>query len=360
MRLSPEQLVRRLARPRGGDRARALAPIYVVSGDEPLQSGEALDALRAAARAQGFADRVVLHVEAGFDWSSFEQHADSLSLFGERRILELRMPGGKPGTAGAAALVRYAERPNPDNVLLISSGRLDGETTRSRWYRALERAGVVVAVWPIPAPQLPAWIGRRMAAAGLQPTSEAVEALAERVEGNLLACVQEIAKLRILHGAGAVDADDVHAAVADSARFEVFDLVDSALGGEPARTVRITRTLHEEGVEPLPVLGALAWTIRSLAEMAEARANGAAPDALFEKRPAWRRRRQVVEQALRRHERTLWWRLLREAARVDRVIKGGAGDPWDALERLALAVAGVMILPATPYNAVSARNEVSP
>ncbi|NIR30043.1 MAG: DNA polymerase III subunit delta [Gammaproteobacteria bacterium] len=347
MRLSLEQLAGHLTRVRD-DPGRTLAPIYLVSSDEPLQSSEALDAVRAAARDLGFTGRVVLHVDASFDWGTFEQHADSLSLFGERQMLELRMPSGKPGAAGAAALVRYAERPSPDNVLLISTGRLDAEAARSRWYRALDHAGAVVPVWPIRAPQLPAWIGRRMAAAGLKPTSEAVEALAERVEGNLLACVQEIAKLRILHGEGPVDADDVYAAVADSARFEVFDLIDSALGGQAARTVRITRTLHEEGVEPLPVLGTLAWTIRSLAEMASELANGATPDRLFQRQPVWRRRRRVVEEALRRHEPALWWRLLREAARVDRVIKGGTGDPWDALERLALGVAGVMILPATP------------
>jgi DNA polymerase-3 subunit delta len=342
MRATPEQLERQLAR--------GLAPVYVVSGDEPLQSAEALDAIRAAARGAGCSERLVLDVDGTFDWTIFAHHAHSLSLFGERRILELRMPGGKPGAAGAAALTRYAEEPNPGDVLVVSCPRLDANALASRWYRALERAGVAVAVWPIPRRELPTWIGRRMVAVGLEPTAEAAAALAERVEGNLLACVQEIAKLHMLHGGGPVETEDVYAAVADSARFDVFDLVDSALAGHAARTVRITRTLREEGVEPLPVLGSLAWTIRSMAEMARGLEDGASLERLLERQRPWRRRQRMIERALGRHPPGAWWRMLRQAARVDRAIKGAGTDPWDALERLALAVCGVMIFEPSPYN----------
>ncbi len=257
MQIQPEQLESRL---RG-----ALAPVYFISGDEPLRVMEAADAVRSRARAAGFEEREVLSVNAGFDWNSLAAAAGSLSLFSPRRVLDLRLPGGKPGEAGAKALRAYAEAPPEDTLLLITSGKLEPAARKSRWVQALDQAGVVVFVWPLDRRQLPAWVRTRLKRRGLEATPEAAALLAERVEGNLLACVQEIDKLYLLQGAGRVDARDIANAVADSARFDVYDLVDTALAGDGARGVRILNGLQGEGVAPAVVLWALARDLRQLA-----------------------------------------------------------------------------------------------
>ena len=190
MKLKAEQISAHLQK--------GLLPIYLVSGDEPLQVAEVCDAIRARARDKGCSERLVFNVEAGFDWDALLQARDSLSLFAEQRVVELRLPTGKPGEAGAKALIAYAARPPAGDVLLVMSGKIDKDAQRSKWFAALDQAGVVVQVWPLGIAQLPAWIERRMRVKGLQPSVEAVSLLAERVEGNLQACAQEIEKLLLL------------------------------------------------------------------------------------------------------------------------------------------------------------------
>lgn len=341
MKLRLEQLDSHLKKP--------LAPIYLVHGEEPLQAGEAADAIRAAARAQGFEDRELFHVEAGFDWGQLASAADSMSLFGGRRILELRLPTGKPGDAGAKALSAYAARPPHDTVLLVLSGKLDSAQQRSKWYRALEEAGVAVPVWPVDAARLPRWLEARMQARGMQPDPAAVALLAERVEGNLLAADQEIEKLRLLHGSGLVDAAAVAAAVSDSARFDVFALVDAALQGDAERTARILQGLREEGQEPVLILWALARELRQGLAIAEAVARGTPVDAAMTRQRVWDKRKDLVRGALKRHRLPAWQALLRRAGTVDRVIKGAQpGRPWDELLQLSLGLAGVRLFGAGP------------
>ena len=267
MRVRPEQLERRLAR--------GLASVYVVHGDEPLQREESLDAIRAAARAAGFAERIVLHAESDFDWNELRTHAASLSLFAERRLIDLRVPGSSPGKDGGPALAQYASNPPPDMVLLLSCGRLDRRSTGTKWFKALEGAGDVVEVYPVRAHELPRWIAARSAAHGLAVERDAAEALAERNEGNLLACAQEIDKLRLLCEGRTITVDDVMRTVADSARFGTFDLIDPALEGNGARALRILQVLREEGVEPFHVLGSLTWAIRGVCAIAAGLEGGA-------------------------------------------------------------------------------------
>lgn len=345
MRLRPEQLP--------GQLRRGLKPLYVVSGDEPLQWGEAMDAIRAAAREAGFGERVLLHAGASFDWDSLRGQLDSLSLFAERRVIDLRLPAASPGNDGARVLTRYAERPSEDVLLLIGCGRLDGRSTRSKWFGALERAGAVVQVRPVEPAELPGWIARRMAAAGGRITPEAAAALAERVEGNLLACEQEIRKLRILHPEATIEVEHVHGAVADSARYDVFGLVEGALEGDARRTLRILHGLCAEGVKPQNVLGTLAWCLRSLAALARETHAGTPPEQLLGRREwqAWRRRQRAVRAALQRHGPAAWQALILTAGGVDRTIKGSPGDAWDELQRLALGICGVKIFPGSAYNA---------
>lgn len=201
---------------------KTLAPIYFVSGDEPFQVGEACQLIREQARAQGVTEREVFHVDRSFDWNQLTASAGAMSLFAERKLIEVQLPTGKPGDAGAKALVAYAEQAAEENILLVISGKLEAAQQRSKWYKALDKVGAMLAIWPIDAAQLPQWIRQRLQLRGLKPTPEAVALLADRVEGNLLAADQEMEKLLLLNGAGDVDAEQVMEAVSDSARFDAF------------------------------------------------------------------------------------------------------------------------------------------
>lgn len=333
MQLKPEQLADHLI----GEPA----PVYLLYGDEPLLVQEAADAVRARARDAGFTSREVLVADRDFEWARLQETSASLSLFAERRLLELRMPTGKPGREGADAVCTYAERPPEDCLLLVLCGKLEPAQRNSRWVKALDAAGVSIAVWPVDRARLPAWIGQRMRAAGLRPAPEAVELLADRVEGNLLACAQEIEKLRLLHGEGELGADAVAASVADSARFDVFKLVDALLAGEAARGVRILNGLRAEGVEPALVVWAIARELHGLAPMVRECARGGAPEQIMARHRVWAGRRRVVGAALKRLRPAALGSLLQRTARADRLAKGLApGNLWDELVQLSLAIAG--------------------
>lgn len=337
MRLRTEQLPSHVERP--------LLPIYLVSGDEPLQLNEAMDTLRAAARAQGYTEREVLQVEAGFDWGALAAAGSHLSLFAERKIIELRLPSGKPGDAGAKALTAYAAAPSPDNLLLISSGKLEKQQQNSKWFKALEEAGAVVQVWPVEPRALPGWVRQRLQSRGLQATPEVAQLLAERVEGNLLAAAQEVEKLALLYGGGPLDAEQVRSAVADSARYDVFELADAALGGDGARCARVVEGLRGEGEEPVLILWALVREVRALALIAAGQAVGTALETLLQQQRVWDKRKPLYQAALKRHDLRRWRALLRRAARLDRICKGAEpGNPWDELLQFSLLMAGVRLV----------------
>lgn len=321
--------------------AKALLPIYLIAGDEPLQVLEAADAVRRAARDRGHTAREVLEVGKGFDWGRLAAEAGSLSLFGDRRLLELRLSTARPGTEGAKAIADYAARPPEDVVLLVLMPRLERDQTRSAWFKAVDATGAVVQAWPVDAGHLPGWIGRRMRERGLSPAPGVAEMLAERSEGNLLACVQEIEKLLLLHGAGPVTMEQAAGAVADSARFDVYGLVDTALGGAAARSLRMLRGLRAEGTAETLVLWALAREVRTLAEISAGLEAGGRLDSLLQAHRIWDKRRPLVQQALRRGSTAGWRQVLLLCERCDRAIKGlGGDDPWQLLEDLTLAMAG--------------------
>ncbi len=319
MRLRPEQLAERLKR-------EPLAPVYLLSGDEPLQLIEARDAIRAAARQSGFSQREVLDAGPGFDWRRLAEASGNLSLFGDRRVLDLRLASPRIGADGSKALVAYLADPPPDTLLLISAPKLDAGQLNSKWVKTIDSAGVLVRIWPIEAARLPQWLLLRMRAKGLRATPEAAALLAERVEGNLLAAVQEIDKLLLLHGAEEIDAEVLLDAVADSARFDVFGLVDAALAGDAGRAQHMLEGLRAEGVAAPVVLWALAREIRLLAELSTALGSGAPVASLFAERRVWNKRRSLLEQALRRFRPSQWRRLLVLCQQTDRVIKSGRGE----------------------------------
>lgn len=337
MKLSPAQLDKHLQG--------ALAAVYVVSGDEHLLCQEACDAIRSACRRQDYSERQVFNAETGFDWNQLAEAGASLSLFAERRLLELRIPNGKPGDKGAAAILDYLARPAEDTVLLISLPKLDGNTQKTKWAKALieGKNAQFLQIWPVDAAQLPQWIRQRLAQSGLAADQQAVELIAARVEGNLLAAAQEIEKLKLLAEGGQVTVETVQAAVADSARYDVFGLIDAALLGQPEHVLRMLDGLRGEGVEAPVILWAVAREVRQLANIAQQYAQGTPLDRAFSQArpPVWEKRKPLVSRALQRHDAQGWQRLLMAAQGIDEQIKGQAeGDPWIGLSRLCLALSG--------------------
>ncbi|MES9969285.1 MAG: DNA polymerase III subunit delta [Candidatus Thiodiazotropha sp.] len=333
MRLRTEQLANHLQQ--------QLAPVYLLSGDEPLQMQEAADEIRHAAREQGYSEREILDQGGGFDWSSLNSAAESLSLFGDKRLLELRLSSGKLGVEGGRSVSAYCERPALDTVLLIILPKLDRTQLNSKWYKAVEQLGVTLQVWPVEGRRLMPWIEQRLRRAGLIPEAGVVEMLADRVEGNLLAASQEIDKLLLLYGQGVVSSEKLIEAVADSARFDVFSLVDTLLEGDISKGLRILQGLKGEGVAAPVVLWAVSREIRLLAEMGYEIGQGEGVDKIMAKHRVWDRRKPILRKALQR-QADHWRRLLVDCARADRAIKGlHPADPWLLLQQLARGMSGL-------------------
>jgi len=333
MQVSPEQLSAQLRR--------QLAPIYFIAGDEPLLAQECVDTIRAAAHDAGFRERNVFTVESGFDWVGFYAETRAGSLFASRRLIELRLPTGKPGEEGGKTIVELCNDPSPDILLVITTGKLDKAARSAKWAAALERAGIAVTLYPIEAQQLPTWIERRMRTRGLAPGPGVVDMLAHYTEGNLLACAQEIDKLAMLMS-GNVSVDDIAGNLGDNARFSVFALADTALAGDTKGVVRILRVLKAEGEAPALVLWSLVREVRELARMAQAIASGRNESQVMDEFRVWQRRKPLVRKTLARTRVGEWYDLICAAARADRVVKGRrAGDVWLELESLALALGGL-------------------
>jgi DNA polymerase-3 subunit delta len=311
--------------------------VYLISGDEPLLTGEAADAIRAGARAKGFTERDVHFLERGSDWDDVRASAGNMSLFGSRRLVEIRMPSGKPGVAGGAALVAMLESDDPDTVFLILTPRLDRDAQSSNWVKAVEARGGWVQVWPIDAERIVTWLRARARRSGLDVTSEGIEILAERTEGNLLAANQELEKLRLIAQDGQITAETILASVADSARFDVFQLGESVLAGDAERALRMLAGLHAEGVEATLVLWALTKAVRDLW--------GAVTAPPGSRPRAWGRQAVALEKGTRRASRLPFSTRAIRAGRADRMIKGRLpGDAWDEMALLAADICGTPAL----------------
>jgi DNA polymerase-3 subunit delta len=319
--------------------AKSLAPVYTIHGDEPLLALEAADAVRAAARKAGFTDREVLEPGRHFDWSEFQHAAASLSLFGGRKIIELRLATGKPGADGAAAIARYCERPSEDLVLVASMPRLDRATQASAWFAALGRAGIVVDIWPVERSRLPAWIAGRLARQKQHAPREALELLADRVEGNLLAAHQEVQKLALLAPEGEIGLDRLREVVANVARYDAYTACEAMLAGDAPRYVRVIDGLKSEGEAPSLVLWALSEELYALERIQAGAAAGRSVDELMRENRVWGPRQRPMKAAAARVKPAAVRRALAHAARLDRAIKGvGQGEPWDEFLKLGLGL----------------------
>jgi len=314
--------------------ADSLRPVYLLAGEELLVL-EAADALRAQARKLGYSERQVLDVGAHFDWDELARAAAGMSLFATRRLLDLRLPTGRPGVEGAKAIVEFCSNPPPDVTLLITAVEWSSKH-EGAWTKQVDAAGCLV-VFNAPRPnEWEAWIGARLASRGLAATHDAAALLAERVEGNLLAAAQEIDKLAVLHGQGKIDAAEMENLVADSARYDAFKLTDAALGGDGARALRILDGLRAEGDELIALMGWLVNQLQLALRLANAQDFGAQARA----ERLWPAREQLFRRALRRAPREHWMQCLARAAKIDRIAKGReAGDAWLEAQRLIAAMA---------------------
>lgn len=333
MQIRPEQLSQHL-------RQQCL-PVYVISGDEALLVQECADLVRAAARQAGCSDREIIDSAApGFGWQSLLHSASEMSLFGDRKLIELRLPDGKPGAEGSKALCEYIDRASGDDVLLLLSGKIDKQSLGSKWYKTLDRAGATIQVWQVAARDLPRWLRQRLEHAGLRIDDDALELLAERLEGNLFAAIQEIEKLKLLARDQRVTLDTVTTVVLDNARYNLFAMVDTALRGDAGASLRMVHGLRAEGSEVIPLLWALTREVRSLYTMRLACDEGQAIARVIGNHRVWQSRAPIVQAALQRHSSHSLGELLQLALEVDGSVKGFAGgDPWDHLDRLLLGLA---------------------
>jgi DNA polymerase-3 subunit delta len=322
--------------------ARGLRSAYLVTGFEPLLIAEACDAVRAAARAQGHADREVHFLERGFDWNALLADAANLSLFASRRLIELKI-GPTPDAEAQKALAGLAARPPEDTVLLVS-GELERKTLATQWVKTFEEHGVLVVAQAVERPALPGWIRERLGRKGVTIEPAAAELLADRVEGNLLAAQQEIERIALLMPGAELDAGQVAELVADSARYDVFELAAAAFSGQPQRALRILAGLRAEGREPPLVLWALLNDLRGLSRVAQRLERERSVDDVFRSEQIWSNRQGPLKAALRRLSRADIESLLLAAAAADRMAKGSLhGDAWVALEALVARIAGVRL-----------------
>ncbi len=318
--------------------AKQLASIYLVCGDELLLVQETVDLIRSKAQKIGFSERLRIPVEAGNDWGKLlYANAHSLSLFAEQRILELDLRGVKLNQANNEILTSYAENPVPHTLLLISIGKLDQKTEQSRWYKSIDKKGIVIPIWPVTAEQLPQWIMQRAKKANLLLSQKAALWLAGCVEGNLLAAAQEIEKLCLLQPEGTLDEEALENIVMNHAQFDVFNLVDSLLVGNSKRALAILKNLFAEDTEPTLILWAITRELRTMAELLKQTQQGVALSSLFSQFRIWEKRQPSVRAFLKRTTVARCWEWLLHAAKIDRIIKGAEmGHIQNELECLVL------------------------
>lgn len=329
MRVKPDQLTASLRK--------SLVPVYLVCGDEPLQLAEAADEIRQAARLAGHTTREVISIETGSEWPQLTTEAESLSIFSDKKLIDLRLPSAKPSIDGGKTLCKYCQRPPEDTLLLIVAGKLESAAQKSQWFQAVDNIGVVVQVWPLQGQELPQWLQRRAERRRMHLDGDALKALAARVEGNLLSAAQEIEKLYILHGASRITRAMVEDDVADSARFDVFKLMDALLSGKLNRAIKILRGLRLEGIAAPVVLWGMSREARTLFDIKRDLKQGGGQEAVYKKYQVWDKRKPIVQEALHRLRASQLESILRVCAVADSQIKGQApGDEWESLFEVCL------------------------
>ena len=320
-----------------------LAPLYVLSGDEQLLLLESADLIRKTVLSRHIHEREVMTVERGFKWTQLHAANTALSLFGDRKLIELRIPGGKPGKEGAQALQDYLAALNPDNITLITLPKLDGATRKTAWVNLLQKHGIYIEIPTIERAQLGNWIATRLRKQNQTADRQCIDFLVERVEGNLLAAHQEIQKLGLLYPEGALNFEQICQAVLNVARYDIFKLNDALLNGDQRRFIRMIEGLKGEG-EPLPlILWAITEEIRTLLKCKIALENGLSFSSIAKTLRLWGPRERLIQNAIARLAREDIQAALQQTAQIDKIIKGlhtntWMDDPWDALLQLGLSL----------------------
>jgi DNA polymerase-3 subunit delta len=318
-------------------------PVYLVSGDEPLQQMESLDAIRSFLREQEYAEREILDVDAQFDWHRLLEEAANMSLFASRRIVELRLPSAKPGRQGSQIIKEYLSRPPEDTVLIINAGKVDASAKKSAWYKSVEQNGLVVQCWPVPVEKLSIWLNQRFKNRDMDADNEVLAYISQHVEGNLLAADQEIEKLYMLLGPGEITYADVAEAVTSQSRYSVFELVDMLLTGNTKRVIRIVSGLKAEGIVPVVVNWALTKDIRLLVQAAQAQVgqDRSSAEFLLKRSGVWQSRMNLFKACLSRHSHRSLQMMLKRCAYIDAVSKGVIdANVWDEIETLCVRLSG--------------------
>ncbi|MBW7470564.1 DNA polymerase III subunit delta [Marinobacter sp. M216] len=320
---------------------KGLSPVYLISGDEPLLVQECCDLVRKAARDAGFQDRLTFHADHQLDWNSVADEFSAMSLFAERRRIEIHLPTGKLGD-GRAVLEQVLKEPPEDIVLLLISARLDAAETRRKWYKELQNKGVHVPVWPVDADKFQGWLQQRASSRGLSLTRGALAILAERLEGNLLAASQELDRLSLLGNGSTIDEETVEQAVQDSSRFNGFELVTELLAGRAPHAGKMIGILQQEGENPLGLLAVLTRDLNLILELKGTSAQGENPSAFLKKRGVFQpQRARVIEQAARRLDRKQLHEAIELCSQIDRAAKGFDDlSPWHHLRNLSVHLAG--------------------
>ena len=318
-----------------------LLPVYLICGDVPLLVQESSDLIRQTSRQQGFHQRELLFVEPGFHWQAFTKIADNFSLLSDKIIIEIRNAKAKFDEPGTQALLRYLDNPPNDKRLLIITNKLTATQQKTKWYKAIDRCGAVIQLWPLSTHELSVWIAQRLKAANLNVDVESITLLAKLTEGNLLATQQSIEKLSLLYRDKPITPKAISAIVSDNAYFTIFDLTEAALIGESSRVVRILWGLYFNDKESTPlVLWALASELRALYPLAYAHHHRGKPITQL-LTCQWQIRKQPLKMALSRLNTETIAQLLQQAKHIDHIIKGIIpGNAWQALESLSLAIAG--------------------
>ncbi len=312
---------------------KTLAPVYLIAGAEPLIVEECRDAVLAAAQGQGFDQRDVFHVDARFDWGQLDALSIEQSLFASRKIIDIRLPTGKPGREGGAWFTGWAAQPDPDRLLVVSCAAWDASSRKAKWSASLAAAGALVEIWPVRPEQLPQWVGARLRSRGLVADDEAVGLLSDHVEGNLLAARQEIEKLALLYPDGSVTVDRVRDAVSNNARFDAFRLGECLFGGRTAEALRVAAGLNRTGVAIQAVVGALNYQLTQFQAVRADVAGGLSEAQAFGRHRVFRNQQPLMRQALRGIDAVRLGRALRSLSLIDRQSKGQAGgDAWQTLD----------------------------
>lgn len=334
MRIAAQQLASHLEK--------GLKPLYVLTGDEPLAQRESLDILRTAGRNQGYDERMAFTAERNFNWQQLISFGQSNSLFSSRRMLELAIPTGKPGTEGGKALQALVQQPPEDTVVIVILPALDRDGRNSVWFAALEQAGILLVLEEVEARQLPQWISQRLAAQGQQADVETLEFIAHQVEGNLLAAHQEIQKLGLLYPAGQLTAEQVRGAVLNVSRYDAFQLGEAVLAGDVERTVRVLQGLQDEGAQPVAVMNPLLWILRPLVRVKQAESRGDNIATAMQQARIYGDRQMLVKRALARLSLRQLQAALTKLSEIDKTAKGLLhGDAWLEISRLCYGLAKI-------------------